>query len=102
MAGATDANADGEPDIRWHNAATGQNAAWLMDGTTRTGVLMLPGTADATWVMAGAGDYNGDGKLDIRWHHPTGANALWLMDGTNVTATQSLQTTIAVWEMGIG
>jgi Subtilase family/Bacterial pre-peptidase C-terminal domain/FG-GAP-like repeat len=105
MEGAGDFNADGKSDIIWRNYLTGENAIWLMDGTTLMGgqgVYTTP-VYDLSWRMEGAGDFNNDGKSDIIWrNYRTGENAIWLMDGTTLNQGQGVYTTPVTdlnWEM---
>ncbi|MCU1350634.1 MAG: hypothetical protein JWO56_3664, partial [Acidobacteria bacterium] len=80
--GTADMNGDGWPDLLIRNYSNGNNAVWLMNGTSFAGVANLPALPDPNYRMAGAGDFNGDGKPDIVWRNQvTGNNAVWLMDG---------------------
>lgn len=83
LAGVADFNADARPDLIWRNAATGANAVWFMNGTTRTGTASLPALATGSgWSIQGFSDFNLDGRTDIIWRNPTtGANTVWLMNG---------------------
>ena len=77
-----DVNFDRKPDLIWRNAQTGDNVAWLMDGTTLGGPVTLPG-ASTEWHIFGVADSNDDGINDIYWHNSdTGDIAVWLLDGT--------------------
>ena len=42
-----DFNGDGKTDIFWHNATTGANTAWLMDGTAVSSEAFLP--SNSSW-----------------------------------------------------
>jgi hypothetical protein len=80
---AGDFNGDGKPDIVWRNYATGQNALWLMNGTSYSATVDLQGLTNLNYRIEGVGDFNGDGKPDILWrNYSTGQNAVWLMNGT--------------------
>lgn len=82
---------DGKADLLWRNNATGENAFWLMDGTTVTGFQFLPITFDLNVQQAATGDFNFDGRADILFrNYVTGANILWLMNGTALSSTASL------------
>ena len=69
LAGVGDFNGDGRKDVLWRNAS-GEVAAWFMNGTaiagsgdlTSGGVAVKPG---ATWSIAGIGDFNHDGNSDV-------------------------------------
>ena len=92
VVGTDDFNADGAPDILWHDLVTGNNVVWYMDGVTRTGYRSLDQEADLTWKIVGTGDFNNDGKPDILWHNvATGANRVWIMDGVERTGLSWLE-----------
>jgi len=86
IAGVGDFDQDGKSDILWRHATTGQNAIWLMNGTTVTaGTAMIATVPDLNWKVAAVSDYNKDGKCDILWRHATtGQNAIWFMNGATV------------------
>jgi len=83
--GLADFNADGKPDILWHNQSTGALYVWLMNGTVQSsGVFLSPASvANLAWQVRQVGDFNRDGKPDVLWHNrSTGALYVWLMNGT--------------------
>ncbi len=81
----SDFNSDRKSDILWRNRATGENAIWLMNGTTLSAGVSTNALADLNYGIAGVGDFNGDGKSDILWRNrATGENAIWLMNGTTL------------------
>ncbi|MCP4152188.1 MAG: hypothetical protein GY757_30900 [bacterium] len=87
----TDFNEDGKTDILWKNQTSGKNAAWYMNGTTRTGFASITGISDPNWQIAGTGDFNADNKTDIIWrNYSTGHNVVWYMDGVSRTGYQLL------------
>jgi len=89
-----DFNSDGKRDLVWRNYATGQNAAWFMNGTTFSGAQLLQSTSDLNWHIEGTGDFNNDGKSDLVWrNYATGQNAVWFMNGTTFSGAQLLQST---------
>ncbi len=90
-----DFQGDGKSDILWRNSSTGQDAIWLMNGTSSTAQLFITPVADPSWQMVGTGDFDGDGNSDILWRNrTTGLNAIWLMNGTSSKA-QAFITTVA-------
>jgi hypothetical protein len=88
---AADLNGDGKADLLWHNASTGQTAAWLMNGTSVLTWTAL--STDPDWQVIDAADFNGDGKADLLWHNDlTGQTIVKLMNGTSSFANASLLT----------
>jgi hypothetical protein len=99
----TDFNADGKPDILWHNQVNGSLYVWLMNGVARTGGGLLPDTVSPDWQVRGVADFNGDGKLDILWHNQTsGLLFVWFMNGTTRTggAYLSPSSVSTDWQIG--
>jgi hypothetical protein len=81
IVGQGDVNQDGMLDLIWRNVRTGDNAAWLMNGTVYAGAVSMPRVADANWEIRGIGDFNLDGVQDLLWRsRATGANVLWYMN----------------------
>ena len=100
-----DLDGDGRADLLWRNTASGQNAAWLMDGANPRAYPWLPTVAEAAWQVAGLGDLNGDGKMDLVWRNSaSGQTVGWLMDGGTPTSYGWLPTVAdANWKpMGVG
>ena len=48
-----DFNGDGKTDILWRYSMTGDNAVWLMDGTTVSSVVHLDPVSDTAWEIVG-------------------------------------------------
>jgi hypothetical protein len=92
--GTGDFNGDGNTDILWRNYSTGENAVWLMNGTTElNSVLLRTIPANLNWDIVGTGNFNGDGNTDILWrNYSTGENAVWLMNGTTELNSVYLRT----------
>jgi hypothetical protein len=53
IVGAGDFNGDGETDILWRHKTSGQNAVWLMNGTTWSSTVRLPAVTDNNWEIVG-------------------------------------------------
>jgi hypothetical protein len=86
IVGMGDFNNDGQPDLAWHHAATGEIKVWWMNGVNRMGEAPLDGgpVPDVSWRVAGVGDLNGDGRPDLIWQHMlNGLVGVWFMNGTN-------------------
>jgi hypothetical protein len=93
---STDFNGDGQTDILWRHAATGQNIAWSMSGTDFAAFTWInPAIPDAAWQIVGQGDFNNDGKTDILWRHDiAGLNVVWYMNGTTFLSCEYVYPTI--------
>src|SRR5438552_877745 len=86
-------NGDGNADIVWRNAATGEDYIYLMNGTAIAGEGYVRTVADENWQIAGIGDFDGDGKADILWRNSsTGETYVYLMNGTAIASEGSLRT----------
>jgi hypothetical protein len=101
LAGAGDFDGDGHPDILWRNTSNGNNAVWLMNGTTMSSILNLPGLSNPDYHIGAVADYNGDGKTDIVWRNlTTGADAIWIMSGGTLSQVVNLPTlTLSDWDI---
>ena len=62
IAGTSDFNGDGEPDILWRNDA-GAIQTDMNDGTILSTHSL--GAVPANWHILGTGDFNGDHNADI-------------------------------------
>jgi DNA-binding beta-propeller fold protein YncE len=82
-----DIQADARTDLLWRHVAAGQNAVWLMNGSSLlSGALTNPATLDPDWTVGGTHDFDGDRQTDILWRHrSSGENVFWYMDGPNMT-----------------
>ncbi|MBF0536921.1 MAG: VCBS repeat-containing protein [Nitrospirae bacterium] len=80
-----DFNGDGNSDLLWRNAVTGDVYIWFMSGTTITGGNFAAKGVPKDWNINAAGDFDGDGKSDILWQNTTTGDVyIWLMDGTTI------------------
>jgi hypothetical protein len=94
VAGNGDYNGDGNSDILWRHAVTGQNHMYLMNGATiLSSVSVTTVPSPDVWEVAGNGDYNGDGNSDIFWrNNSTGQNHFYMMNGATVISSVSTST----------
>ncbi len=86
-----DFDGNGTSDLVWRNASTGQNAVWLMSGTTSMSEAVLPAVTDTTWQIAAAADLNVDGQPDLVWRNEsTGQNVVWYLNGVTLVGDAAL------------
>jgi hypothetical protein len=98
-----DFNNDAKTDLFWRNSQTGENAIWLMDGTTYTDAAFLPSLSGQSWDYS-TGDFDGDGRSDIFLHNfETGENKIWLtlVDGTTIVEQPSVPSLAKEWDYSI-
>jgi hypothetical protein len=102
VAGIGDLDGDGKADVLWRNASSGENYAYVMNGTAISGEGYLRTVAEQSWQVAGLRDFDGDGKADVLWRNDaTGENYLYPMDGTTIKPTEGYLRTVAdlSWEV---
>ena len=88
-----DLNGDGQADIVWHHATTGEVSVWLGNGLTLGSTAVIATVPDLGWVIKGVGDVDGDGQADIVWHHTTtGEVSVWLGNGLTLGSTAVIAT----------
>jgi len=98
-AGNVDFNGDGQTDILWENASSGDRGIWIMNGTVPAAWVNLP-TISLDWRIAGAGDFNGDRQTDILWENVgSGDHGLWIMNGSVPAAWVSLPSISPDWRI---
>jgi hypothetical protein len=86
-----DFNADSKMDIVLRNYSTGQNAIWLMNGTSLQSIVDLPALPNAAYRIEGTNDFNADNKNDIVLRNTsTGQNAIWILNGTSLQSIVDL------------
>ncbi|MBC7964805.1 MAG: FG-GAP repeat protein [Fuerstia sp.] len=51
IAGVGDFNQDGNSDLVWRNGATGEDAIWLMNGTSLASGVYTTSVADQSWPL---------------------------------------------------
>jgi hypothetical protein len=79
----SDVNGDGNADILWRHAVSGNNAVWLMEGSDIEAELPLEiqwdPDWDSQWALTDVYELNDDQQPDLLWRHPlTGEIFLWL------------------------
>lgn len=109
-----DLDLDGDADITWRNALTGQMQSWIMDGPAQTAAFTNVTRADPwraqgqrAWKTLLAGDANGDHTRDITWRNANVGGALfWLMNPRanpnlpfTVGGVANLPTVDGAWEL---
>jgi hypothetical protein len=86
-----DFNDDGQGDILWHNASTGESQIWFMSGALRLRRATIvegtrPALLGAPWSIVGSRDFNGDGVTDLLWYNSsTGQSQIWYMSREHVS-----------------
>ncbi|HEY3282201.1 MAG TPA: FG-GAP-like repeat-containing protein [Armatimonadota bacterium] len=77
-----DFDGDGRSDLLLRHSQTGENALWLINGTSVASAALITPAPDPAWQLVGMGDFTGDGRSDLFWRHAvTGENVLWGMSG---------------------
>ena len=75
---------DGKADLVWHNQATGDLYAWMLDGTVVASATFLQPSrvADTAWQVRALVDLDNDLRPDLLWHNQrTGDLYVWFTDG---------------------
>ena len=94
-----DLDGDGQDDIVWRNANTGDVSGWLMNGLV-LGTHGVIGTVSNDWEIVGVGDLDGDGRDDIVWRNAnTGDVSGWLMNGLVLGGNGVIGTVSNDWEI---
>ncbi len=76
---------NGRSDVLWFSPASGNIAAWSMNGLVRDSGGILSNSVDASYEYEGAGDLFGDGRTSVLLRHKTtGAFRMWRLSGLNV------------------
>ncbi len=76
-----DFDGDGKSDILWKNAATGDVAIWLMNGTSKKFTDFAGRSIPGNWRIKASEDFDGDGKSDMLWQNiDTGDVYVWIMN----------------------
>ncbi|MGQ9897983.1 MAG: IPT/TIG domain-containing protein [Acidobacteriota bacterium] len=97
-----DFNRDGRPDIVRRNTATNAVEIWLMDGSTRTGLVSvtIPGL-EPTEVIASSGDFDRNGLPELVLHNQTAGTArVVTIIGSTAANSRPLPAPDANWLLG--
>ncbi|MGF1566692.1 MAG: hypothetical protein ACFCVD_01215 [Nodosilinea sp.] len=75
-----------QDDILWHNTITGENAAWIFNGTEAVRSEFFLPVPELAWTVQGVTDLDGDGRADdLLWQHTgSGRVNFWYLNGTDV------------------
>jgi len=63
--GLGDQDGNGQADLLWRNAASGQLYFWSMNGGTPLSEIFA-GTVDLAYEIVGTGDFDADGRTGLR------------------------------------
>lgn len=100
IVGTADLNGDGQSDLLWQNAQTGDVAYWLMNGKTRIGNGYFAYGVPLEWKVVGANDINNDGSTDLVWQNTVSGDAVvWYMNGTQWTGSYDYLTLSLGWRI---
>jgi Domain of unknown function (DUF4347)/FG-GAP-like repeat len=81
----SDLDGDGDLDIFWYNAVSGETAIWQLNGTSFSQGIGLPTVSDTNTKIQLIADFDNDNDMDILWYNSTtGLTALWQMNGVNL------------------
>jgi hypothetical protein len=100
LVGGGDLDGDGNTDLVWRHATTGDVAVWFVNGTSLTSATVFANVQE-NWQITAFGDFDGDGKTDIFLHDFVGhQNAVWLMNGSTITGSALLPNEdYSVWQV---
>ena len=87
IAGASDFNGDGVPDLVWQDPESGATEIWYMGGPQGNVVTSAAELAGAnSWHIVAVADFNLDGHPDVVWQDPvTGESQVWFLTGAQGT-----------------
>ena len=100
-----DFNGDGQQDLVWRYAPTGDIRIWTMDGASLVSFSESLGAAADPWQIKGTGDFNGDGQTDLVWRNQSsGQNVVWFFNGLTYTGWTFLtEVSDTSWQLqGVG
>ena len=90
---SNDFNRDGNADILWSNASTGEAQIWLMSGHSRIGRATVGPSLPIVrpWTIVGSRDFTADGRTDLLVHNSaSGEVQIWQIQDFLRTARESV------------
>jgi hypothetical protein len=96
IAGTSDFNGDGVPDVVWQDPATGAVQIWYLGGPQGNVLQNAVNLVNSsTWKLAAIADFNGDGHPDVVWQEPvSGASQVWFLAGAQGTTVLGSAVTV--------
>jgi len=86
VVGAGDFNGNGQRDLVFQNATSGQVVLWYMNGNVFQSGVSVPYVPGSQWQVKNVADFDGDDKPDIAFQNKTtGQIVLWYMNLATVT-----------------
>jgi hypothetical protein len=82
--GAGDFNHDGQSDILWQNASTGQVSIWEMSGNKVVGGGPLTSNPGPVWKAIGTGNFNDDDICDVLFQNTSSGQVLEMIGSTSL------------------
>jgi len=100
--GIGDFNQDNKGDIVWERTSgTGAAFAWTMDGTARTGTIVLGVAFNNEWDIASVLDLNADGGGDLFFGRSTAnTTSAWSLTGAALSGSTSYGVNLSTWTVG--
>ena len=82
-----DFDANGSPDLLWHNGTTGDTQIWYMNQIARVSTLNFSAALNVTdasnWRPVGINHFSVEAATSILWHNGvTGDSQIWYMNST--------------------
>jgi hypothetical protein len=89
--------ANAPPALIWHNASTGEMAAWFMSAFSWTSVASF-GNPGGDVVLSGFGNFSGDGRADLLLFNPSSNEiGYWRSNGAQLPFAVPLANVSGTW-----